>query len=98
MCMITAPAPASAIARAISGSRNPVTSFTIVAPAASAARATSGFLVSTLNRNGVSRASASITGTTRRSSSPTGTSAAPGRVLSPPMSRMSAPSSASCRA
>ena len=45
-----------------------------------------------------SRAVASMTGSTRSNSSCTGTSAAPGRVDSPPTSRRSAPASASARA
>ena len=40
--------------------------------------------------------SASITGITRRSSSSTDTSCAPGRVDSPPISKIAAPSAASC--
>ena len=64
----------------------------IAAPAPSAARITSGLLVST-DSGTPSRASDSTSGTTRCSSSSSVTSAAPGRVDSPPMSRMSAPSS-----
>ena len=41
---------------------------------------------------GAAAARRSITGTTRRSSSSVATGAAPGRVDSPPMSRISAPS------
>ena len=55
-----------------------------------AARATSDFVVSIETRT--SPASASTTGTTRRSSSSTATGSAPGRVDSPPTSTTSAPS------
>jgi hypothetical protein len=65
------------------------------APAATAARITSGFEVSTEIGSAHSRASLSITGITRLSSSSTGTSTAPGRVDSPPTSSRSAPSPAS---
>ena len=46
---------------------------------------------------GMHEASARIAGRTRAVSAPTATSAAPGRVDSPPMSRMSAPCPASAR-
>ena len=45
-----------------------------------------------------SATSCRMTGTTRRSSSSTGTRAAPGRVDSPPTSTMSAPSATNCEA
>ena len=74
------------------------TSLTMLAPAASAARATPGLTVSieigTLTRP----ANCSITGITRRSSSASLTGKAPGRVDSPPTSMISAPCSTSCRA
>src|SRR5947209_1577346 len=65
-------------------------SFTMVAPASSAASATSRLRVSIDTRTWPARAP--TTGTTLPSSSSTGTSAAPGRVLSPPTSTTSAPS------
>src|ERR1700754_442836 len=68
------------------------------APAPTAARITSGLEVSMDNGNVVAAARRSISGTTRRISPSTDTSPAPGRVDSPPMSSMSAPSSASVMA
>src|SRR5947209_10448009 len=68
-------------------------SFTMVAPASSAASATSRLRVSIDTRTWPARAP--TTGTTLPSSSSTGTSAAPGRVLSPPTSTTSAPSATS---
>ena len=91
MCMATQPAPAAAA----TGHRLADTSFTIVAPAASAASATGGFTVSTDSRT--RPASAWSTGTTRRSSSAAGTPWAPGRLDSPPTSMRSAPSSTMAR-
>src|SRR4051794_40320504 len=67
----------------------------MVAPTSSAASATSRLRVSIDTRTWVARAS--TTGSTRRSSSSMGTSAAPGRVLSPPTSTTSAPSAAIAR-
>ena len=72
--------------------RRAETSFTSVAPASSAARATATLVVSIERRAPPSCASRSITGSTRRSSSSSPTGSAPGRVDSPPTSRMSAPS------
>ncbi len=90
-------APRSAQSAAISGSpRRAVTSLTIVAPASSAAAATGAFEVST-ETSRPTPASPSMTGTTRRSSSSAATGSAPGRVDSPPTSRISAPASASSR-
>ena len=67
-----------------------------VAPASSAARATATLVVSIERRAPGRRARAArSTGTTRRSSSSSATGSAPGRVDSPPTSRMSAPSAAS---
>ncbi len=68
----------------------------MVAPADSAATATSARMVST-DTVAPSAARALITGTTRSSSSETSGRVAPGRVDSPPMSRMSAPSASSRR-
>ena len=67
----------------------------MVAPAATAARATAAFLVSMDTR--ASWRSCSTTGNTRRNSSSTGTGRAPGRVDSPPTSMTAAPSATMCR-
>ena len=93
------PASRSATISAISGAaRSAVTSLTIVAPAASAASATTAFDVSTDSAAPVrARISPSITGTTRSSSTSAATLEAPGRVDSPPMSRIAAPSDSSVR-
>src|SRR4051812_21934915 len=94
MCMRQQSTSWSATTPASSGSpRNAVTSLTKLAPAASAAAATSAFEVS-IDSCAPVAASPSITGRTRRSSSSAGTGSAPGRVDSPPMSRISAPSAA----
>src|SRR5579885_60903 len=68
------------------------------APASRAARATAGFMVSIEIGTLTWEASSSITGRTRRSSSASGTGSAPGRVDSPPTSRISAPRAASSSA
>ncbi len=75
--------------------RKAETSLTRVAPAARAERATSTFVVS-IETLWPAAASASTTGSTRRSSSSSATGSAPGRVDSPPTSRIPAPSPASC--
>src|SRR4051794_26475513 len=94
MCMRQQVAPELATSPAISGAwRKAETSLTIRAPAWIAASATSTLRVSTE----IVPCSRSMTGMTRSSSTGTGTSAAPGRVDSPPMSRMSAASSFACR-
>ena len=81
---------ASATTPASSGSpRSAVTSLTSSAPSSSARRATSLFAVSIDTGTPSSRSS---TGTTRRSSSSSGTPSDPGRVDSPPMSTIAAPS------
>jgi hypothetical protein len=90
---------ASAAAHRLSGDQaRAETSFQIVAPAATAARATAGFMVSIEIGTALSRRTASITGMTRAISSASATGSAPGRVDSPPTSRMSAPSAISRRA
>ncbi|MCW0466050.1 hypothetical protein NB705_003123 [Xanthomonas sacchari] len=94
MCISTTGTPSSAAASSAPGWRRACTSLIMPAPAATAARITSGLKVSTLNGSAVCAASRSITGITRRSSSSTGTGVAPGRVDSPPMSSTSAPSPA----
>src|SRR4051794_10881836 len=92
MCMRQHHAPAPATRPAISGSsRNAQTSFTIRAPAWSAASATAALRVS-VDTVAPPAASRSTTGTTRSSSSAASTGAAPGRVDSPPTSTMAAPS------
>src|SRR3989344_7200627 len=68
------------------------------APAAIAARATCGFMVSTEIGTSLSARSALIRGTRRSISTSAGTGSAPGRVDSAPISRMSAPSAMSRRA
>ena len=95
MCMSTTAAPAEAATSRISGSRlPPLTSLTMTAPSSTAAAATAAREVSIEIGRGHPRSrSACRTGTTRASSSSTVTPAEPGRVLSPPMSRTSAPSS-----
>jgi hypothetical protein len=90
--MATKAAPVAAATSA----RVAVTSLIMRAPAATAADATSGFRVS-IDTLAPSAARASITGSTRRNSSSTGTGSAPGRVDSPPTSTQSAPSSSSRR-
>ena len=95
LCMSTAAAPLSATTCAIAGSFcRPHTSLTIAAPCLIAARATAALEVS-MEIGSVQRAASAATiGSTRRSSSASGTGVAPGRVDSPPMSRLSAPSAA----
>ena len=97
ICIITTVQPVSAATAALSVAPRAVTSFQIVAPAATAARATSGFIVSILIGPAQRARSPVITGRTRAISSAALTGAAPGRVLSPPMSRMSAPCLTSVR-
>src|SRR5438445_3842822 len=91
MCMAIQPAPVDAATRCSEAD----TSLRMLAPASTAAAATSGLRVSTETRT--CGASSRTTGTTRRSSSSTGTGSAPGRVLSPPTSTMSAPSATRSR-
>src|SRR6478735_8594841 len=96
-CMHTYAAPVRATTPAMSGSaRPPDTSLTRRAPAATACSATTARVVST-ETTAPSAARAATTGRTRASSCSTGTRPAPGRVDSPPTSRMSAPSSRSRR-
>src|SRR5882724_6349387 len=92
MCMSTTPAPAAATVSSIAGSWRPAeTSFTTVAPAVSAARATAALVVSTETVTVTRAARPSITGTTRASSVSRSTANAPGRVDSPPTSSTVAP-------
>ena len=77
------------------GCRKAQMSLTISAPRSSTARITAGLYVST--EIGTPSTTASRTsGTTRASSSSKGTAGLPGRVDSPPMSRISAPSLSNC--
>ena len=93
MCISTSPAPVSRTSGSVPGSAAALTSFTMEAPASIAARATSARRVSTLiGVSGDAARKPSITGTTRSISSAGSTGSAPGRVDSPPTSRMSAPS------
>src|SRR5581483_7989439 len=88
MCIRQRYASASATTAAISSSpRRAVTSLTSSAPSASARRATSALEVSI---DTGSPWSSSSTGTTRRSSTSSGTPAEPGRVDSPPTSTIAA--------
>src|SRR3954451_12496379 len=96
MCIRQQVAPELATRPASSGSkRNADTSFTMRAPAWSAASATTSLVVSMETRATPPTARRSTTGTTRWSSSSAGTGSAPGRVDSPPTSSISAPSAAS---
>ena len=82
----------SMIKDSISGSRNPLTSFTIFAPASRAALATSARRESIdMSPFGFALRSALMTGMTRFFSSTEFTDSAPGRVDSPPTSIQSAP-------
>ena len=90
-------APAVATTSAMSGSCVMAeTSLTIAAPAPSAARAVAAWRVSI--ETGPRAAAASTAGRTLRRSSSGETGTAPGRVDSPPTSRMSAPRMASTAA
>ncbi len=96
-CMATYAAPVAATVSSMRGSASPPeTSLTMSAPASRAASATSLRIVST-DTVAPSAASAVMTGTTRASSSSTSGRVAPGRVDSPPTSRMSAPATSSSR-
>src|SRR5574341_965241 len=97
MCMRHTATGARATASSAAGAPRAVTSFTMAAPATIASAMSAGLRVST--ESGTPQpARASRTGSTRRRSSSRATGAAPGRVDSPPMSRMSAPSPISRRA
>lgn len=73
-------------------------SFTMSAPAARAASATAAFEVSMEIQPSHSSRMAEMTGAVRWISSPVETVAAPGRVDSPPMSMIAAPSRIKVRA
>ncbi len=92
ICMTTTPASHEAATSTIAGSRKPETSLMMLAPAHTAARATSACRVSMLTHMPRS-ASARTTAMVRASSSSIGTASAPGRVDSPPTSIIWAPSS-----
>ena len=92
MCMRHTPAVRCAAAACNAPGRcSARTSFTMSAPASSTAAITSGRLVST-DTGTPSVTACWTTGSTRRSSSARSGVAEPGRVDSPPMSRMSTPS------
>ena len=96
--MSTRPAPAPRTTAAMAGSPRAVTSLTMTAPAVRACSATVALEVSMERAAPPPAARASTTGMSRRSCSAAGTGCEPGRVLSAPRSKMSAPSRASRRA
>src|SRR5438552_3725639 len=92
MCIRTTGTRSRAQSGSIPGSPRPAeTSFTTSAPASSAARATSAFVVSTESGTPTAMRTAASTGSRRRRSSSSGTGVAPGRVDSAPRSRTPAP-------
>ena len=93
ICIKHTGTPSSAAASNAPSRRKANTSLMKLAPAATAARITSGFEVSMLIGTLVCLASASITGITRNNSSSTETGFAFGRVDSPPISKICAPCS-----
>ena len=98
ICITTIPQSEPTQTSIIAGSCSPVTSFTIATPAAKPAAATSALQVSIDTATASFETNFLITGMTREISSSEPTSAAPGRVDSPPTSRISAPSSMKRRA
>ena len=97
-CMSTTGSPLSAATRKARGScPSAATSLMMRAPASAARRMTSALRVSMEMGTPTCLARAATTGMTRRTSSSAATGSAPGRVDSPPMSRISAPSASSCR-
>src|SRR5207253_238196 len=97
MCIRHTAQPLAAAAASAPGSRSARTSLMSPAPAALAARMTSGLLVSTEMIAVVPARSRSITGTTRLSSSSVPTGSAPGRVDPPPTSMSAARRRPLCR-
>ena len=91
MCISTTEQSESAAASSAPAPRSAAMSFTTRAPAAMAARIVAAWRVSM--EIVACGASSRITGTTRAISSSGVTGAAPGRVLSPPRSKRSAPAS-----
>ena len=91
MCIATTPQRAAAHNSAIPASRNPEISLITSAPASSTAAATAAWRVSTEITASVHERSSRTTGSTLSNSSSAATSAAPGLVDSPPMSRLRAP-------
>jgi hypothetical protein len=85
-------ASSAAVGNIASSARPPDTSLIPAAPAATAARATSARMVSTVTA-APARLSSVITGSTRDSSTSKSGRTAPGRVDSPPTSSTSAPCS-----
>ncbi len=98
MCIRHAAAPLRASAASAPRACSARTSLIMAAPSATACSITSGRLVSTEMITSLSRATALTTGMTRRNSSSSGTGGAPGRVDSPPISTIAAPSAAMARA
>ena len=97
MCISTIEAPVFATTLVMSGSNlSALISFTIVAPADRASSATFAFVVSTEIITSLRFLIPSITGITQSSSSWSGIGLAPGRLDSPPMSMISAPSASIC--
>ena len=95
MCIRHTAASLARTAAMAPGARSALMSLIMLAPSSSAARITSGLIVSTDTGTGVPRKPFS-TGSSRRSSSSTlTTAAAPGRLDSAPRSTRSAPSSIS---
>ena len=92
MCITTRPASHDAATLTISGSRKPVTSLIMLAPASTHALATDAWRVSMLTHMS-SSAKRRTTSKTRLSSSSSETGSAPGRMDSPPTSTIRAPSS-----
>ena len=94
MCISTTGQPRFATKGRECGSKvRPDTSLTIAAPASKAAAIVAALRVS-MDTISPASAKARITGMTRACSSSGGTTGAPGRVLSPPTSMISAPSAA----
>src|SRR5262245_35934929 len=92
MCMSTTGTPARPQSGSMPRSTRPAeTSFTMSAPASSAAAATSAFVVSTDSGTRTAARTARSTGSSRARSSRDDTGRAPGRVDSAPTSRTAAP-------
>ena len=95
--MTTSAAPDAAATSASSGSASPLTSLMIAAPASTAARATSGFHVSTETVTPAAT-SRSTSGTTRPASTSAGVTSVYVTPDSPPTSMRSAPAATSASA
>ena len=90
--MTTTPASQPAATSTIARSRKPETSLMMLAPASTHAARDLGMARVDRDRHASSDAKRTTTGRTRASSAATGTGSAPGRVDSPPTSRIAAPS------